>query len=978
MEKQQKEAFKIVIPKFIPTMENKEKLSNSFISKIKNEIKKELPHPNVSIYKKDIMKFILIHQIEQRTIKNKEEFDKYYSKYGFITNNLEKFEIDTISDSYFSNEFDIDDDLAFYNHEYVQNHYLKDDPDWFLQIDLKEDPFPSQDGLYLISKENYETIVLKTQIYNKYIEILEQNPKWILNKSIVIYGDFGCGKTTFFDYLGYNLLLNNIQPIRIILNAKSSLPSLHQDFSESLFNELASYISKYSTDPRGNISKFSKYSILSLFERVKSDRKQQGFVIFLDGLHKSQDHKSTALNFLIELQNILEFYRRNEISLTIFIAGSLEWRDKINNSKKFSGSIFTLEKMDTLNIKQAHEMLKRRFAVFSEMKGRQFIKYNEIELLITSIERTLATDVNFRILIKFFLQNGFIFKNRIKLKPFMEEDVLNNIFEAIKNNKILYNNLVQIKKEFQNEKPKLLKILKTVSTTYDMGYFFEDHVFYHKNSQCFNYLQKINIIVKSEKYKKNDIKPYALHPAIYKTFNEIENKVKFRPIHYFELLFAEEQQPVSPEAEYINILNTIKRFKENNPEIEDQIEKLIVLTQKDYFALINKIETTSNFYISENVVEEMNKIIEKLLTFLYALSKEPLRFNSQSLLFKIFKYTWLDNRVLTQFFNWTERWNPNVNDKKINTQFLKLFIDAYESLVFKIGKHILYNKILIIGSKNLNNNEKIALNSARALYSEKRYKNSIEKCHDLIETTLREFIYNILFIKYENNWEEYLPKKTQIYIRKIKQKEVIQYGNLLSSAGNSLYYLTRSAYSSIIDDNYLWKNSFSILFGKAYRSLIKETLENFANLGHLDKHNREDKEIGKIALLVEQNISKTKEIVEKINKSYINMLNLDAIIINDSELIPRFHSQEKTDKLCPISFSDNECEEILKIINTTNGNKENLFEKFIKISDINQIQETFSISYRKFIASIIKLIQNNIIQIEDHYGSNVIFKVLKK
>ncbi len=978
MDKQQKEAFRKLIPKFIPTMEKKEKLSNSFISRIKIEIKKELPNPNVSIYKKDIMKFVLIHQIEQGTIKSKEEFDNYCSKYGFINNNLEKFEIDTISDSYFSSEFDFDENIPFYDHEYVQIYYLKDDPDWFLQIDLKDDPFPSQDGLYLIPKENYETIVLKTQIYNKYIEILEQNIKWILNKSIVIYGDFGCGKTTFFDYLSYHLLLNDIQPIRIIINAKPSLPSLHQDFNESLFNELASYISKISTDPRGSIEKINQYSILSLFERIKSEREQKGFVIFLDGLHKSQDQKSTALNFLIELQNILEFYRRKEISLTIFIAGSLEWRDKIDNSKKFSGSIFTLEKMDALNTKQAYEMLKRRFSVFSEIEGRKFIKYNEIEVLVTSIERTLATDVNYRILIKYFLQNGFIFKNRIKIKPFIEEDVLNNIYDAIKNNKIMYNNLIQIKKEFQNEKPKLLKILKTVSTTYDMGYFFEDHPFYHSYSQCFNYLQKLNIIIKSEKYKKNDIKPYSLNPDIYKTLKEIENKVKFRPTHYFELLFTEEPKPVSNVAEWVDILNTIKRFRENNPEIEEQIEELISLTKKDYFALINKVETTPNFHISEDEVEEMNKIIEKLLIFLYDLSEEPLPVNSQTILFIIFKYTWLDNRVLTQFFNWTERWNPNVNDKKNNTQFLKVFIDTFESLIYKIGKHIVYNNILIIGSKDLNNNEKIALNSARAFYSEKFFKNSIEKCHDLIETTLREFIYNILLIKYGNSWEEYLPKQTQDYIRKIKQIEVSQYGNLLSNSGNSLYYLSRSAYSTIIDNNYLWKNCFSTLFGKAYRSFFKETLGNLAKLGHLVKHNRDDKEIGKIAILVEQNLSKTKEIVEMINKSYINMLNLDALIIKDSELIPRFHTQEKFDKLCPISFTDVECEAILKIINKINGNTENLFEKFIKISDINQIRETFSISYCKFIASIIKLIQNNLIQIEDHYGSNVIFKVLKK
>lgn len=69
----------------------------------------------MSIYKKDIAKLILINQIEQGTITNKEEFNKFYTKFGFMTNNLEKIELDTISDSYFNNKDDVEDDFSFYN-----------------------------------------------------------------------------------------------------------------------------------------------------------------------------------------------------------------------------------------------------------------------------------------------------------------------------------------------------------------------------------------------------------------------------------------------------------------------------------------------------------------------------------------------------------------------------------------------------------------------------------------------------------------------------------------------------------------------------------------------------------------------------------------------------------------------------------------------------------------------------------------------
>lgn len=974
MDAELKEAFQKVIPNYLQNFRNNEILTNSFIARIKKKIKRELVNPNVSIFKKDIAKFILFSQIDEGTLKTKQEFNDFYSNFEFISQNLERFEFEALSDSFFGDNDDLIEDSHIYNEDTIQNYYLKDDPDWFKQIGLRENPFPSQDGLFLISKKKYDDVVLKTQIYNKYMEILENDPTWILNKSIVIYGDFGCGKTTFFDYIGYKILLNNILPIRIILNAKPSLSSLHHDFNQSLFNELADFVSKYSEDPRGNITAINNYSIIKLFEKIQSDKDLRGFAIFLDGLHKSQDQQDTALNFLIELQNILEFYRRKDISLSIFIAGSIEWQDKINTSKKFSGSVFTLEKMDALNVNQAYEMLTRRFTVYSKIEEKHYIRFSEIQMLVTLIERALASDINFRILIKNFLQNGFIYRNKIKIKPFIEEDVLNNIFEAIKTNKKLYNTLLQIKNEYQNQRADLAQILKVISTTYDMGYFFEDHIFYQKNLRFFTYLYKKDIFVKSEKYKKDDLKPFALNQFIRDTFKDIENKVKFHPTHYLELLFMKTSKELKSEAEYYSILNTVKRYKENNPGIESKIENLIAITENTYFTLINKIENTPNFSITDNRVREMNNTIEVLLRFIYELSGDSFPINTQAQIFKVFRYTWLDNQVLSQYFNWSEGWNPNINNKNVNIQFLKQFIDTYESLIYKIGKHILYNKILIIGSKDLNNNEKVKLNSARAFFSEKTFKKSIEMCHDLIERTLREFIFNILFIKYGSNWESMLPKKSLDFIKNIKNKEKKQFGELLSHSSNSLYYLSRSAYSFIIDDDYLWSNCFSMLFGSAYRSFIRETLENLATLGHLDKHNRDEQEISKISPIIQQYLKNSKQILEKINKSYQNLVNINSIIIKGSEIIPRFNPIEKTDKIQPISLDDINFEELLEKLKDANNKGEIIFNKLHKISNINQIQDFYSISYRKFLGSIIYLLSNKSIEIKDYYGSNIIFR----
>ena len=99
MDKEHLIAFEKVIPKYIPSMEDREKLSPRFIQKIKSEIKQELQYPSVSIYKKDMAKFIIDHQIAEGKIKNREDFESNLP--NFVLNNLEQIEIDSIADSYF-------------------------------------------------------------------------------------------------------------------------------------------------------------------------------------------------------------------------------------------------------------------------------------------------------------------------------------------------------------------------------------------------------------------------------------------------------------------------------------------------------------------------------------------------------------------------------------------------------------------------------------------------------------------------------------------------------------------------------------------------------------------------------------------------------------------------------------------------------------------------------------------------------------
>ena len=162
---------------------------------------------------------------------------------------------------------------------------------WYKKLDLIANPFPTINGLLDIEEIFYDSIVLKTPIFTKYLDVIEKSPNELTNKSIIIYGEFGCGKSTLFDYLGYYLLKKNILPINIILDAEPSLIKLHESFQTSIFNELIEHLDDINYNPRDTFFKKDRDSILGLFKQIVKSTPFKSIIIFLDGLHKSEDNR---------------------------------------------------------------------------------------------------------------------------------------------------------------------------------------------------------------------------------------------------------------------------------------------------------------------------------------------------------------------------------------------------------------------------------------------------------------------------------------------------------------------------------------------------------------------------------------------------------------------------------------------------------------------------------------------------------------
>lgn len=77
---------------------------------------------------------------------------------------------------------------------------------WWQRAGLTGDPFPTNRGLYQISVDKYEKVIVATKIFREYIKLIQEKPNSLFGKTILISGQFGSGKTTLLQYLSYKLL----------------------------------------------------------------------------------------------------------------------------------------------------------------------------------------------------------------------------------------------------------------------------------------------------------------------------------------------------------------------------------------------------------------------------------------------------------------------------------------------------------------------------------------------------------------------------------------------------------------------------------------------------------------------------------------------------------------------------------------------------------------------------------------------------
>ena len=112
------------------------------------------------------------------------------------------------------------------------------DEEWWQALRLTSDPFPRQEGLDKIPEEFYEKIIYKNKLIRSFSDKIKSNRIRVLNKGTMILGNYGTGKSTFFDYISPTLMKNQIFPIRMTFLPENNTRGYLSKFETKLFEFL--------------------------------------------------------------------------------------------------------------------------------------------------------------------------------------------------------------------------------------------------------------------------------------------------------------------------------------------------------------------------------------------------------------------------------------------------------------------------------------------------------------------------------------------------------------------------------------------------------------------------------------------------------------------------------------------------------------------------------------------------------------------
>ncbi len=844
-------------------------------------------------------------------------------------------------------------------------------PPWWHILGLTRDPFPSLFGLTDIEQEHYEDIVVMLPIFQKYKDLVVNYPGEILNKSTLFYGEYGCGKTTLFEYLYPFFIKSQICPLPVMLDAEPTLFQLRNEFYNRLFLKLCEQIKKWRDyDPRScNLSSVPQ-DLQELMKILITDSPFKGLIIYLDGLHKFDNEILLALDFLKGLQNFFEDSIQKGIKLAIFIAGSKLWIKELTHNSAYEGSISKREPFDPISAVQAYDLVLRRLKTFSTNNSfTKFISYKDIEKLMYIIQRTYPREIPFRTFIEEFINrvsdqtNGII---DLRINYDLDNESFTPIYERFRNNPEIFQKLITIRGDYKDSPQVLHTLAELLGIIEEKGTINENSEIFKENELLIAILSQRSILTRN-KSQKGII--WGLEPTFRALCLEIDKTLKYRLKYYiWQILRSSEPKGVTFIESSRQIINDLERIAKGNPTENEALMKILKNIEKPYHQVLDFFEEQSRDKRNRDEIFELTKLIfHELLTYLYLLSGEEKEIKSRQDLFQEFLYTWKDNEIFRGYITLLKALEGKLilsnEDKR---SFLAAFVSASDAIIKKIEKWLRYNSILRIGTMDLTNYEKDQYNSIRSFYWENRYNDCLATLWELYEKKLRDIIYNILILLYGTEWKKALPENVDRAIT--NQWKINQRKGLCVNVpeGNELYLCGRSHYCDIIIDTKNWENIFQALFKPIAKEKIEGFLRNLVTLVNPERHGQDPNFFKLNQQQIYSLVVEGFPILKTINTGFLKILTPKCFRETNSTIVFSYNNFKDIKDLKEIGISKDEGNRIVDSIKAFSQSK-----LILDISSIGDVKKHFFSDHTKVFGMIATGIREKKIKIQKVEGTNI-------
>lgn len=262
--------------------------------------------------------------------------------------------------------------------------------EWWEELNLKSNPFPGPlEGFHMIDKSLYNAIAVETEPIRWMMSKLNTNTLDFFHKGYLVSGEFGTGKTTFFDYISPHLALHHVEPIILPISENISVAHHVQSFQKQLSFKVCQLARKHGIPTTERIVDFIESELLMLDLQSKYDVK--GFLLFIDDLHK-HDQPDLVFAFLANLQMIKSSLSREGINVAFFVSGLPNWRDRIRQDSALTGFFDASEVLQLPMVPPsiAAQAISRRLRAFSANPDKDIqIKEDFFEAIFsrTAVER---------------------------------------------------------------------------------------------------------------------------------------------------------------------------------------------------------------------------------------------------------------------------------------------------------------------------------------------------------------------------------------------------------------------------------------------------------------------------------------------------------------------------------------------------------------------------------------------------------------